>query len=67
MSMRMPLRRLQLPSNIILTPFVLTNVIRKFPDHIISQIIDCLIEELDLRSSDPDFEVETVKSSAYDF
>ena len=67
MSMNMPLKRLQLPSTIILTPFVITNVIRKFSNDTISQIIDCLIEELDLRLGDSDFEVEAVESSAYDF
>ena len=67
MRMSTPIKRLALPSAVNLTPIVLVNVIRRFPDNAISQIIDVLIDELDLRLGDPDSESETVEAGICDF
>ena len=50
--------RVVLPSSIVLSPRVLAGVIRKFSTAEIASMVQTLVDELDIRSGDPDLELE---------
>jgi hypothetical protein len=53
------LKRVIIPSSVVLTRTVLSGAMRKLPTDEIEATIDTLIEELDCRAGDPDFEPDS--------
>jgi hypothetical protein len=49
---------IRLPSDLTLSPKVLGGALRKLPTASICEVIESLIEELNVREGDPDFELE---------
>jgi hypothetical protein len=56
-------RFVRVPSDLVLTPRVLLGAVRILPTADIQEVIDVLIDELNLRCGDPDFESEPGESS----
>ena len=54
---------IRVPSSIVLTPHVLLGAMRKLPVDAIHNVIETLIDELNYRFGDPDFEGEPMEDS----
>ncbi|WP_428492514.1 hypothetical protein [Rhodopila sp.] len=52
---------IRIPTSIALTPRVLSEAMRKLPTEAIENVVDLLIQELDCRQPDPDFEAEVME------
>jgi hypothetical protein len=55
--------RIRMPSEITLSPHVLSGAIRKLRTEDIQKVVDDLIDELNFRDGDPDFEREPAELS----
>jgi hypothetical protein len=61
--MKRPASRVRVPSDLVLTPLVLFSAIRHLPTGEIERITDALIDLLDTRLGDVDFEPEPSENS----
>ena len=52
---------IRVPTSIALTPRVLSEAMRKLPTEALQNVVDLLIDELDCRQPDPDFEPEVME------